>query len=302
MHGVVERHHVGLDLTSLEAAGAAEQGQVRRDREHDQQPPGGWMGHYDRDPQPRGEQAQAQISESFHPLMESSPQSYISVSMTNSLILVVEDDARLAATLERVLVAEGHEVARAGDGMQALRRAKERPPDLVILDVLLPGLDGIGVCRRLRSTGQFPILMLTALDGTEDRVRGLDAGADDYLVKPFAYQELLARVRALLRRTGPVDHLRFADLVLEPASRGAWRGTRSLSLTQTEFTLLEHFLRHPRQVLTREQLLEAVWAGEPESDNVVAVYIGYVRQKLEGGGEPRLLHTVRGSGYALRES
>ena len=224
------------------------------------------------------------------------------MSMTNPLILVVEDDARLAATLERVLVAEGHEVARAGDGMQALRRAKERPPDLVILDVMLPGLDGIGVCRRLRATGQFPILMLTALDGTEDRVRGLDAGADDYLVKPFAYQELLARVRALLRRTGPVDHLRFADLVLEPASRGAWRGARPLSLTHTEFTLLEHFLRHPRQVLTREQLLEAVWAGEPESDNVVAVYVGYVRQKLEGGGEPRLLHTIRGSGYALREA
>ncbi len=151
------------------------------------------------------------------------------MSMTNPLILVVEDDARLAATLERVLVAEGHEVARAGDGMQALRRAKERPPDLVILDVMLPGLDGIGVCRRLRATGQFPILMLTALDGTEDRVRGLDAGADDYLVKPFAYQELLARVRALLRRTGPVDHLRFADLVLEPASRGAWRGARRCS-------------------------------------------------------------------------
>jgi two-component system response regulator MprA len=222
--------------------------------------------------------------------------------MTNSLILVVEDDARLAATLERVLMAEGHEVARAGDGMEALRRAKERPPDLVILDVMLPGLDGIGVCRRLRATARFPILMLTALDGTEDRVRGLDSGADDYLVKPFAYQELLARVRALLRRTGPVDHLRFADLVLEPASRGAWRGTRSLSLTHTEFTLLEHFLRHPRQVLTREQLLEAVWAGELESDNVVAVYVGYVRQKLEEGGEPRLLHTIRGSGYALREA
>src|SRR5216684_1916394 len=182
--------------------------------------------------------------------MEFSPESYISVSMTNPLILVVEDDSRLAATLERVLVAEGHEVARAGDGMQALRRAKERAPDLVILDVLLPGLDGIGVCRRLRATGQFPILMLTALDGTEDRVRGLDAGADDYLVKPFAYQELLARVRALLRRTGRVDHLRFSDLVLEPASRGAWRGTRSLSLPHTEFTLLEHFLRHPRQVLS----------------------------------------------------
>jgi len=222
--------------------------------------------------------------------------------MIPSLILVVEDDTRLAATLERVLVAEGHEVALSGNGLDALRRARERPPDLVILDIMLPGLDGIGVCRRLRATARFPILMLTALSGTEERVRGLDSGADDYLAKPFAYQELLARVRALLRRAGPSDHLRFADLVLEPASRGAWRGTRPLALTHTEFALLEHFLRHPRQVLTREQLLDAVWAGEPESDNVVAVYVGYVRQKLEVAGEPRLLHTVRGTGYALREA
>jgi two-component system response regulator MprA len=224
------------------------------------------------------------------------------MAMTPSLILVVEDDARLGATLERVLVAEGHEVALVGDGLEALRRARERPPGLVILDIMLPGLDGIGVCKRLRATAQFPILLLTALSGTEDRVRGLDSGADDYLVKPFAYQELLARVRALLRRAGPSDHLRFADLVLEPSSRGAWRGSRPLALTQTEFTLLEHFLRHPRQVLTREQLLEAVWAGEPESDNVVAVYVGYLRQKLEEAGAPRLIHTVRGTGYALRES
>jgi two-component system response regulator MprA len=221
--------------------------------------------------------------------------------MTRSLILVVEDDVRLAATLARVLAAEGHEVSVAGDGIEALRRARERPPDLVILDVMLPGLDGIAVCRRLRATAQFPILLLTALGGTEERVRGLDSGADDYLVKPFAYQELLARVRALLRRTLPSDHLRFADLVLDVANRDAWRGSRPLALTHTEFTLLEHFVRHPRQVLTREQLLEAVWAGEPESDNVVAVYVGYVRQKLEEGGEPRLVHTVRGSGYTLRE-
>jgi two-component system response regulator MprA len=221
--------------------------------------------------------------------------------MTRSLILVVEDDMRLAATLARVLAAEGHEVSVAGDGVEALRRARERPPDLVILDVMLPGLDGIAVCRRLRATAQFPILLLTALGGTEERVRGLDSGADDYLVKPFAYQELLARVRALLRRTLPSDHLRFADLVLDVANRDAWRGSRPLALTHTEFTLLEHFVRHPRQVLTREQLLEAVWAGEPESDNVVAVYVGYVRQKLEEGGEPRLVHTVRGSGYTLRD-
>jgi two-component system, OmpR family, response regulator MprA len=217
-------------------------------------------------------------------------------------ILVVEDDGRLAATLERVLTAEGHDVEVAGDGLEAVRRAREHPPDLVVLDVMLPGLDGIGVCRRLRATAQFPILLLTALGGTEERVRGLDSGADDYLVKPFAYQELLARVRALLRRTGPADHLRFADVVLEPASREAWRGTRSILLTATEFELLEHFLRHPRQVLTREQLLDAIWSGEPETDNVVAVYVGYLRQKLEAGGESRLLHTVRGAGYALREA
>jgi two-component system response regulator MprA len=222
--------------------------------------------------------------------------------MTGSRILVVEDDGRLAATLERVLKAEGHDVELAGDGMEALRRAREHPPDLVVLDIMLPGLDGIGVCRRLRATAQFPILLLTALGGTEERVKGLDSGADDYLVKPFAYQELLARVRALLRRAGPADHLRFADLVLEPGSRLAWRGSRSIALTTTEFDLLQHFVRHPRQVLTREQLLDAVWGGEPESDNVVAVYVGYVRQKLEEAGEPRILHTVRGAGYALRQT
>jgi two-component system response regulator MprA len=221
--------------------------------------------------------------------------------MSRPRILVVEDDGRLAATLQRVLEAEGHEVELAVDGLEALRLARARPPDLVVLDVMLPGLDGIGVCRRLRATARFPILLLTALGGTEERVRGLDSGADDYLVKPFAYLELLARVRALLRRASPADHLRFADLVLEPASREAWRGTRPIVLTATEFELLEHFLRHPRQVLTRDQLLDAVWHGEPESDNVVAVYIGYLRQKLEAAGDKRLLHTIRGAGYSLRE-
>src|SRR5947209_13615100 len=221
--------------------------------------------------------------------------------MGGSRVLVVEDDPRLASTLDRVLAAEGHDVEVAADGNDALHRARERPFDLVVLDIMLPGLDGISVCRRLRSTGSVPILLRTALGGTEERVRGLDSGADDYLVKPFAYQELLARVRALLRRAGPSDHLRFADLVLEPASRSAWRESRPLALTQTEFALLEHFLRHPRQVLTREQLLEAVWAGEPEGDNVVAVYVGYLRQKLEESGASRLIHTVRGTGYALRE-
>jgi len=163
--------------------------------------------------------------------------------VVTSRILVVEDDTRLAATLERVLAAEGHEVELVGDGLEALRRAREQPFDLVVLDIMLPSLDGVGVCRRLRATGQVPILLLTALGGTDERVRGLDAGADDYLVKPFAYEELLARVRALQRRAGPHDHLRFADLLLEPQSRGAWRGKRSLTLTATEFDLLQHFLR-----------------------------------------------------------
>jgi len=215
-----------------------------------------------------------------------------------SRILVVEDDPPLAATLDRVLAAEAYDVEVAGDGNEALRRARERPFDLVVLDIMLPGLDGIAVCKRLRATGPVPILLLTALGGTEERVRGLDSGADDYLVKPFAYEELLARVRALLRRAAPADHLRFGDVRLEPASRAAWRADRALDLTATEFELLRHFLRHPRQVLSREQLIDAVWNGDAESDNVVAVYVGYLRQKL---GEPRLLHTVRGAGYSLHE-
>jgi two-component system response regulator MprA len=223
------------------------------------------------------------------------------VAVTGSKILVVEDDVRLAATLERVLESDGHDVVLAADGFEALRQARVRRFDLVVLDVMLPGLDGIAVCRRLRATGPVPILMLTALVGTAERVRGLDSGADDYLVKPFAYEELRARVRALLRRTVPGDSLGFADLRLEPSIRGAWRGDRAIELTATEFELLEHFIRHPRQVMTREQLLDAVWRGEPETDNVVAVYVGYLRQKLEQAGEPRLLHTVRGAGYALRE-
>jgi two-component system response regulator MprA len=218
-----------------------------------------------------------------------------------SRVLVVEDDARLAATLERMLSAEGHDVELAADGSAALRSAKLRTPDLAVLDLMLPGIDGITVCTRLRETAQFPILMLTALSGTEQRVRGLDSGADDYLVKPFEYQELLARVRALLRRTRPADRLRFGDVVLEPATRSAWRGSRQLTLTATEFELLAHFMRHPRQVLTRDQLLEAVWSGEPENDNVVAVYVGYLRDKLEERNGSRLLQTVRGAGYTLRE-
>ena len=218
-------------------------------------------------------------------------------------ILVVDDDVAVAGTIARVLRTDGHEVDVAGDGHAALRLARSVGYDLVVLDVLLPGLDGIVVCRRLREESAVPILMLTALGTTDERVRGLDSGADDYLVKPFAYRELLARVRALSRRQAPAPgaRLRFAGLTMEPASHRAWRDGRPLELTATEFELLRHFLRHPRLVLTRDQLLDAVWNGEPEGDNVVAVYVGYLRQKLEAGGRPRLIHTVRGVGYSLRE-
>ncbi len=218
--------------------------------------------------------------------------------MAGSRILVVEDDPPVAAMLERVLGTEGYDVDVAGDGGEAIRRARERPFDLVVLDLMLPGLDGIAVCRKLRAASSIPILVLTARGRTEDRVLGLDSGADDYVATPSHNEELLARVRALQRRTTPPEHLRFGELRLEPASRQAWRADRSLALTSTEFDLLEHLMRHPRQVLSREQLLEAVWRGEAESDNVVAVYVGYLRQKL---GEPLLVHTVRGAGYALRE-
>src|SRR6058998_3640561 len=174
-------------------------------------------------------------------------------------VLVVDDDAKIAAALRRALIYEGYQVEVAPDGHIALARARDRMPDLAILDIMMPGIDGLEVTRRLRAEGDVPILLLTAKDGMADRVKGLDSGADDYLVKPFAYEELLARVRALLRRTAPLDQLRFGDVALEPGSREAWRGSRPLNLTATEFSLLEHFLRHPRQVLTREQLLDAVW-------------------------------------------
>ena len=223
--------------------------------------------------------------------------------MASLRILVVDDDAAVAGTIARVLRTEGHEVDIAGDGYSALRLARASAYDLVVLDVLLPGLDGIGVCRRLREESRVPILMLTALGETDERVRGLDSGADDYLVKPFAYQELLARARALSRRQAPAapDRLRFADLTMEPGSHQAWRDGRPIDLTPTEFELLRHFLRHPRLVLTRDQLLDAVWNGEPAGDNVVAVYVSYLRQKLEADGRSRLIHTVRGVGYSLRE-
>ncbi len=219
-------------------------------------------------------------------------------------VLVVDDDSRIAAALRRALIYEGYQVEVAPDGQIALNRARERLPDLAILDIMMPGVDGIEVCRRLRAEGDLPILMLTARDGTADRVRGLDSGADDYLVKPFAYEELLARVRALLRRRAPRARrtLRFADVLMDLGAREVRRGNQSIQFTAKEFDLLHHFLRNPGQVLRREQLLDAVWGFDfGAASNVVDVYVGYLRQKLEAGDRPRLLQTVRGVGYVLRE-
>jgi two-component system response regulator MprA len=219
-------------------------------------------------------------------------------------ILVVDDDARLAASLRRALAYEGHTVEVASDGPRALAAARDRPPDLVVLDVMLPGLDGVEVCRRLRAGSDVPIMMLTARDAISDRVAGLDAGADDYLVKPFAYDELLARVRALLRRREPGGRelLHCADLVMDVAAHEVRRGDRSIELTALQFNVLEHFLRHAKQVLERDQLLASVWGVESDAiSNVVDVTIGELRARLEADGQPRLLHTVRGVGYVLRE-
>ena len=217
---------------------------------------------------------------------------------------MVDDDARLAASLRRALAYEGHAVEVAGDGPSALVAARDRPPDLVVLDGMLPGLDGVEVCRRLRAGGDVPILMLTARDAVSDRVAGLDAGADDYVVKPFAYDELLARVRALLRRREPDGRelLRCADLVMDVPAHEVRRGDRSIDLTALQFDVLEHFLRHQRQVLERDRLLETVWGIESDAiSNVVDVTIAGLRARLEAEREPRLLHTVRGVGYVLRE-
>ena len=217
---------------------------------------------------------------------------------------MVDDDARLGASVKRALAYEGHEVELAGDGRAALDAARDRPPDLVVLDVMLPGADGVEVCRRLRSGSDVPILMLTARDAVSDRVSGLDAGADDYLVKPFAYDELLARVRALLRRREAAarDVLRCGDLFMDVAAHEVRRGDRGVELTALQFELLEHLLRHQRQVLSRERLLEAVWGIESDAiSNVVDVTVAALRARVEHEGEPRLLHTVRGVGYVLRE-
>jgi two-component system, OmpR family, response regulator MprA len=225
-------------------------------------------------------------------------------------ILVVDDDRAVRDSLRRSLEFNGYEVDLAGDGLDALDRISARRPDAVVLDVMMPRVGGLEACRRLRADGDdVPILVLTARDSVADRVAGLDAGADDYLVKPFALEELLARLRALLRRStapataGADGLLSFADLTLDPATREVSRGGRGIRLTRTEFTLLELFLRHPRQVLDRARILEEVWGYDfPTTANSLEVYVGYLRRKTEAEGEPRLLHTVRGVGYALRET
>lgn len=220
-------------------------------------------------------------------------------------ILIIEDDEAIVRVLRRSLAYEGYSVDAAFDGETGLALARDAHPDLVILDWMLPGMDGLEVCQRLRGGGNVPILMLTAKDTVNDRVQGLDAGADDYMVKPFQLEELLARVRALLRRTQPerVPVLTFSDLVLDTATRQALRKGRVISLTAKEYDLLELFLRHPRQVLTREMIFDRVWGYDFGGEsNVLDVYIRYLRQKLEAEGETRLLHTVRGVGYVLRET
>ena len=221
-------------------------------------------------------------------------------------ILVVDDEPAVQSALYRALTLEHYEVAKASDGSEALERLGIAPYEAIILDIAMPKLDGLEVCRRLREGGDTtPVLMLTARGEVDDRVAGLDAGADDYLVKPFALRELLARVRALLRRAGEDDGrqeiLQFEDLRLDLRAHEAWRGERMLALTRTEFLLLEMFLRHPRQVLTRSAIFESVWGYDfGSSSNSLGVYIGYLRRKTEPDGEPRLLHTVRGVGYVLR--
>ncbi|WP_410655405.1 response regulator transcription factor [Amycolatopsis sp. lyj-112] len=226
-------------------------------------------------------------------------------------ILVVDDDRAVRESLRRSLEFNGYQVEMAGDGAQALEAIIANRPDAMVLDVMMPRLDGLEVARRLRSTGDdLPILVLTARDTVSDRVSGLDAGADDYLPKPFALEELLARLRALLRRAIPdpqsgqnAEILSFADLTLDPGTREVRRADREISLTRTEFALLELFLSYPKHVLTRSRILEEVWGYDfPTSGNALEVYVGYLRRKTEAGSEPRLIHTVRGVGYVLRET
>ena len=225
--------------------------------------------------------------------------------MARMKILVVDDEPAVRDALDRALKLEGYDVDVAVDGADALKQLRGTAPDAVVLDILMPHVDGLEVCKRLRAAGdRTPILMLTARETVSDRVTGLDAGADDYLVKPFDLDELLARLRALLRRTGETsgEVLRFADLVLDLGQYHARRGEREIELTRMEFLLLELFLRNPRQVLTRSLIFERVWGYDfGPTSNSLEVYVGYLRRKTEAAGEPRLIHTIRGVGYALRE-
>ncbi|MDK2895129.1 MAG: two-component system, OmpR family, response regulator MprA [Moorella sp. (in: firmicutes)] len=219
-------------------------------------------------------------------------------------ILVVDDDAKITSMLKRALTYEGYEVEVASNGHQALALAASQH-DLIILDIMLPGIDGLAVCRQLRAHSDIPILMLTARDDTADRVLGLDTGADDYLVKPFALEELLARIRALLRRRSrgkEAEILQYSDLSLNTATREGKRGGRTFTLTAKEYELLAYFLQNPLRVLTRDELMTRIWGYDFSGEsNVLEVYIGYLRSKLEAGGEPRLIQTVRGVGYVLKE-
>jgi two-component system response regulator MprA len=227
----------------------------------------------------------------------------------NGRILMADDDAAVRSAVERVLLFNGYEVDLAGDGLEVLAALDRTPPDLLILDVMMPNLDGIQTCRMVRKRGDdLPILMLTARDAVGDRITGLDAGADDYMPKPFDLEELLARIRALLRRSrGSEDDsaenvLAFADLTMNIDTRDTRRGDRALRLTRTEFDLLEVMMRYPRHVLERSRIQEEVWGYEfGRTSNSLDVYIGYLRRKIEERGEPRLIHTVRGVGYSLRE-
>jgi two-component system, OmpR family, response regulator MprA len=220
-------------------------------------------------------------------------------------VLVVDDEPAVRRALERALRLDSYEVELAADGEEALDALATHPADAVILDVAMPRLDGLEVCRRMRQAGdRTPVLMLTARDAIDDRVKGLDVGADDYLVKPFALRELQARLRALLRRATDADGevLRYGDLVLDPLAHEVRRGDRLIELSRTEFLLLELFMRHPRQVLTRSTIFENVWGYDfGPTSNALGVYMGYLRRKTEAGEEPRLLHTVRGVGYVLRD-
>lgn len=220
-------------------------------------------------------------------------------------ILIIEDEAEIAGYLRRGLTFEGFTVEIAADGPAGLAAARENPPDLVVLDLMLPGLDGLEVARRLRAVSEVPIIILTARDAIPDRVAGLESGADDYLVKPFAFEELLARIRVRLRRNQSAqqtDVLRYANLTMDTAARDVRIGERRVDLTAKEYELLELFMRHPQQVMTREVIYDRVWGYDFGGEsNIIEVYVRYLRQKLEASGEPRLIQTVRGVGYILRE-